>query len=216
MTEGGRLANLADLATVVVAAAALVLVGTTMWDRYSTQSSRNREIDDWQELARESHWQGPEDAQVVILEFGDYECPFCRRLEPTLASLRATFPEQVAVAYRHYPLSQHAHAYRAAVMAECGAEQGRFAEVHALLYETPDLAALEPNKVASDARIPRPEEFFDCTDRPDEAVGVERDLALARRLEVRSTPTVIVNGTLLSPAPTPDSLESMVRRLVSG
>lgn len=216
MERGSRIAMVADSATVVVTAAALVLVSTTLWDRMGGgDGATDRYIDEWEDLARDSHWRGPADASVVVLEFGDYECPFCRRLEPTLEALREEFPDQVALAYRHFPLAQHAHAYEAALMAECGALQDRFVEVHALLYDMPDLSELVVDDVAIATDMPDPTQFEQCVVQ-GEHVRIERDLALARSLDVRSTPTVIVNGRLLSPAPTPDSLKAMVRRLVDG
>lgn len=81
------------------------------------------------------HVRGPASAPFALLEYGDYECPFCRAAQPTVEMLIDTLGEKLCFAYRHFPLTQiHPHAQTAAEGAESAAQQGRFWEMHAMLY----------------------------------------------------------------------------------
>lgn len=90
------------------------------------------------------HVLGPEKASVTLVEYGDYECPFCARAHGVLAQVLEHVREEARFAYRHFPLSQmHPHAQRAAQAAEAAAAQGRFWEMHHTLYEHQDALDLE-------------------------------------------------------------------------
>src|SRR5919107_1289790 len=85
------------------------------------------------------HVRGPEDAPVTLVKYGDYECPYCGQLHPVLEELRERSGERVRFVFRHFPLdSVHPRARRAALAAEAAASQGRFWEMHDLLYERQD------------------------------------------------------------------------------
>ena len=78
---------------------------------------------------------GPANAKVHIEEFGDYQCPPCAMFHPILEKLEKEFPKDVRVTFRHFPLPNHQHALRAASAAEAAGLQGKFWEMHALIYE---------------------------------------------------------------------------------
>jgi len=82
------------------------------------------------------HVIGPENAKYTLVEYGDYECPNCGRLYLILRDLQKDFGDRLRIVYRHYPLSGiHPHAQQAAEAAEAAAAQGKFWEMHALLFE---------------------------------------------------------------------------------
>jgi protein-disulfide isomerase len=82
------------------------------------------------------HVHGPEDAPYTLVEYGDYECPDCGRLYVILRDLQREIPSRLRVVFRHYPLSGiHPHAQQAAEAAEAAAVQGKFWEMHTLLFE---------------------------------------------------------------------------------
>lgn len=82
------------------------------------------------------HILGPPDAAVTLVEYGDFECPYCRQANLVLAALLESIPRDVRLVFRHFPLSQiHPHAQQAAEAAEAAGAQGRFWEMHELLYE---------------------------------------------------------------------------------
>lgn len=78
---------------------------------------------------------GPADAWVTLVEFSDFECPYCASVQATIDQLRLAYPADVRVVFKHYPLSFHAHARAAAIAAECAGEQGRFWEMHDAIFQ---------------------------------------------------------------------------------
>ena len=82
------------------------------------------------------HLIGPGQARVTVVEYGDFECPNCKQAAPALKQLAAKFGDDVRVAFRHFPLEAvHVHALHAAEAAECAGAQGRFLQMHDLLFE---------------------------------------------------------------------------------
>lgn len=185
----------------------LVLGGFALSDRLRggvVSPLADRQIRDWRTYSDEGNRIGPEDAAVTIIEFGDYECPFCQQVAPILQAVLEANPRTVALVYRHFPISYHEHAYAGARVAECAAEQAWFAPVHQRLYELEHLSALDPQTLGLAAGIPDLPRFVACTADSTTVQRIERDIAAADRLGVRSTPTIIINGLQL--ASTPDSV----------
>ena len=79
---------------------------------------------------------GDSDAKVKIVEFSDFECPFCQKTLPTLDKVFEKYGDQVSLEYRHYPLGFHSKAQKAAEAAECAGEQGKFWEMHDAIFES--------------------------------------------------------------------------------
>jgi protein-disulfide isomerase len=203
-----------DFATVTVAILAVLVAGESVWSRFTAPpgaSDVDREIENWEEYASAGRWLGPTNAPVVIVSFGDYECPFCQIMEKRLTALRQTYPRDVAVVHRHFPLPMHEHAYQAARLAECGARQDRFEAVHGILYRRSDLGAIEPADLAVEADIDDVPVFVECASDTAQVSRIERDLDVAEELALRGTPTLIVNGLLLATNPDSAGLFDMVR-----
>lgn len=172
-----------------------------------------RQIDDWEALAAEGAVMGPADAPVRIVEFSDFQCPFCRVVQETLAAVRARHPDRVAIVYRHLPLDAlHPHARAAANAVECAGEQGRFAEYHDGLFAAQDSIGVRSwDHFAEEAGLPDLDAFRQCVAENRYADRVERDALLAAELGLEATPTLIVNGTVYSGAPPEEELERLVR-----
>ena len=97
-------------------------------------------------IQKDDHVHGPEDAAYTLVEYGDYECPFCGRLFVSLRDLQAELDDSLRIAFRHYPLSGiHSHAQMAAEAAEAAGAQDRFWEMHDLLFENQN--ALTPKNL---------------------------------------------------------------------
>lgn len=162
-------------------------------------------ITDWQadqrvrQLARE-HWDAlaATTARVdtllaspaLLVEFSDYECPFCRRSHGELQAVLRRYPD-ATIALRHYPLSgTRSNAGDAARAAICAEFQGRFREMNALLFESDDWQE-EPawRVLAAQAGVPDVEEFVRCHDGPEAESRLQEDMALAQVLNVTATPT---------------------------
>ncbi len=170
----------------------------------------------WADLPRQGHRTGPADAGVEIVEFYDYECPFCRRAQTTLAALRARYPDEVAVIHRHFPLSIHPQAVPAAIAVECAGAQGRFEAYHALLFEAQDALAQAPwDRLAEAAAVPDLARFRACVEAEAPAQQVETDRRLVESLGIRKIPSLIVNGTVYAGALRFEELERIVEQALA-
>ena len=144
---------------------------------------------------------GVETAPVTIVEFAEFQCPFCERVGPTLEQIRTTYKGQVRFAWKHLPLvSIHSHAMDAAIAAEAARNQGRFWEYHDKMFA--NQAHLEPNDLRKYAQeLGLDLGRFD-KDREDQELRTKvlDDMAEAKSLGVTSTPTFFINGRLVSGA----------------
>lgn len=195
-----RMTNVASLGAGL---AAMVVAGVVLYRTFGPDvapGSQPQEITGWQRYAGGGHRLGPETAAVTIIEFGDYECPFCREAEPHLAAIRSRYGDDVALVYRHFPLPLHAAAFPAARAAECAGHQDRFWEFHDLLYSTDswieDTSEAVLTALADQAGVSSVEEFAGCLGGVDADYAVNTDLAAGQRLGIEGTPTFLINGEL--------------------
>lgn len=151
--------------------------------------------------ANEEDWKrGAEDAQVVLIEYGDFQCPACRSYYPIVKQLEEEYPDSLQVIYRHYPLIQiHNNALSAARAAEAAGRQGKFWEMHDKLYENQDDWAEERNPsdkfktFATDIGLDMEKFESDYNSQEvEDRVNEERLSALG--LGLRGTPSFILNG----------------------
>ena len=144
---------------------------------------------------------GPASAPVTLIEFSDFQCPFCLRVAPTLKQVRDRYGDKVRIVWKDFPLTQiHPQAFKAGEAAHCAGDQGKFWEYHDHLFSNqsalnpPDLkryaAALSLNTAA----------FDQCLDSSKHAERVRDGVSLGTGLGVNSTPTVYINGRVLSGA----------------
>lgn len=143
---------------------------------------------------------GPANAPVTIIEFSDYQCPFCQKVHPTLNAVLAKYPEQVRLVYRHFAISSHTRAKPAAHAAECAGEQGKFWEYHDLIFANVSaLTDADLEKFAKTAGL-NLKEYRRCTKENRFAKKIDQDLADAEAAGVRGTPTFVINGRILTGA----------------
>ncbi|MFQ5690794.1 MAG: DsbA family protein [Gemmatimonadota bacterium] len=142
---------------------------------------------------------GPADAPVTIVEFTDYECPFCRRhFQQTYPKLLATYGDEVKYVVRNLPLTNiHRQAEKAAEAAECAYDQGRFWEYHDRLFSrAPALGADSLARYAAELRLDE-SAFTRCLESGAKREAVLRDVRAAIRLGLTGTPTFFINGRRL-------------------
>jgi protein-disulfide isomerase len=137
---------------------------------------------------------GPSTAKVTIVEFSDFQCPFCARVNPTLEQLRRDYPNDVRILFRHNPLPFHDHAALAAEASVAAERQGKFWEMHDQLFaDQNDLErpALERHALQLGLDLTA---FRAALDRQTGKARVDEDLALGGQLGVRGTPTFFIDG----------------------
>lgn len=174
-------------------------------------------IKEWRSALRESVQLGFPSAPVQLIEFADFECPFCANLHKSLTALRIRYPRELALSYVHFPLPGHRFAEPAARAAECAREQGRFEAMHDRLFEQQDQLGLKSwNEFATEASVPNIAAFEFCIKNTAPVPRIEADKRLGNQLEVKGTPTLIINGWKLAQPPTLDELDSMVKAILAG
>ncbi len=137
---------------------------------------------------------GPADAAVTLVVFGDFECPFCRRMQKIIAALDKYYPERVRVVYKHFPLPFHPNARLAAEAAACAANQGKFWEMHDAIYQVSRLLKRDTLvKLATDLGLDTVK-LENELDGKTCAEAVDRDLQDGEELGVDATPTLFING----------------------
>jgi protein-disulfide isomerase len=140
-----------------------------------------------------AYLRGNPEAAVMVLEFSDYECPFCSRVQETLSRLRLKYGSKVVFGYRHSPLSFHQKADSAAIAAECARDQGKFEPYHDLLFQYyRNLAIEELKKYARTAGIADLTTFNDCLDSEKYRERLENDQAAAQETGIQGTPAFVI------------------------
>jgi protein-disulfide isomerase len=140
---------------------------------------------------------GPANAPVTIIDFTDYECPFCARARIQLRDMAQRFQPGIRIIYQHLPLTIHSHSLKAAEAVSCAAEQGKLEEMQEQLYAHQHQLSV-PDLKAHAASINLDRAVFDpCLDSGKYAASVQRDADLAKQQGIDSTPTIFVNGRLI-------------------
>ena len=137
---------------------------------------------------------GPDDAPVTVIEFSDFQCPFCQKSVEVLQALRQKYGDKIRLIYRDFPGQNHPNAFAAAEASECAHEQGKFWEYHDLLFnrQAPD-SPWNFEGLAAESGLDV-EAFRSCVKSARFRTEVRKDLEDGLRLGVTSTPTFFING----------------------
>lgn len=146
-------------------------------------------------VSQNDHIEGPANAAVTLVEYGDYECPYCGEVEPWIKQIQQQMGDQLRFVFRNFPLSQHPYAEIAAESAEAAGAQGKFWEMHDLLYQHQD--ALEPQDLMRYAQQIglNTSEFSQALEAHAERQRVQADFQCGVESGVQGTPTFFINGT---------------------
>jgi protein-disulfide isomerase len=158
---------------------------------------------------------GPEKAPVQIVEFADYECPYCQNVNEDLKKVRDQFGEQVSLVYKDFPLPMHPLASRAAEAARCAGEQGKFWEFHDLLFASKKLHTTELKEQARAMKLDGGR-FDKCLDTGEQGALVKKDSQEAQRLGLQGTPSFFINGHFMSGSVGYSKLRDTVLQELSG
>jgi len=163
-----------------------------------------------------SRVRGNPKAAVMVVEFSDFQCPYCQAVEATLKSVLAKHENQVALAFRDFPLTQiHSHAQGAAEASRCALEQGKFWEYHDLLFASQN--KLDHSGLLEQARsLKLDEKQFDaCITSEKYKAQVEQDEQAGRRVGLSGTPGFFINGIFLSGNQPEAVFESSIQDAIS-
>jgi Na+/H+ antiporter NhaA len=158
------------------------------------------------------HIRGPEDAPVTLVEYGDFECPYCGQAESIVRDLLASFGDDVRYVWRHLPLNDvHTHAQLAAEAVEAASSQGKFWEMYeALLAHQDELSPRDLGRIGGQLGLDL-ERFWDELRRHEYAARVAEDVSSADSSGVSGTPTFFINGRRHYGAYDIDTLTEAVR-----
>jgi protein-disulfide isomerase len=141
---------------------------------------------------------GARDAKIQIIEFADYQCPYCQQVDPLLKKLNQEFDGKVAVAFKDMPLPMHSQAAKAAEAARCAETQGKFWEMHDLLFENSKrLEVAQLKEYARNLKLDG-DRFDKCLDSGERTAAVQKDFAEAQHLGLTGTPSFFMNGHFFS------------------
>jgi len=171
-----------------------------------------RYVSDWQAYFSGGKQLGVPGGEVKIVEFADFQCPYCARFAKSLDSLMMLFPSEVQVIVRSFPLSIHSHSMTAALAAECASEQRAFERFYRAVFEQPDsLWALGAGAIAVATAVPDTDQFQGCLSNPETVKRVMADSAAGVRLELGGTPLVLVNGWEFTDTPSTADMADLIR-----
>ncbi len=153
---------------------------------------------------------GAPNAPVLLIEFADYECPYCQKIDADLRKLEGEYSGKVLFAFKDFPLPMHKHAQKASEAARCAGLQGKFWEYHDLLFEKG--SGLEISQLKEDARTLKLDtaKFDQCLDFGETATAVKKDQEQGQKLGLTGTPSFFVNGHFFSGAATYAMLREIV------
>jgi protein-disulfide isomerase len=162
---------------------------------------------------------GDPDAPITIIEFSDYECPFCARFYvQTLSLIDEEYIKtgKVNLVYRDFPLSIHPNAQKAAEAAECAGEQGKYYEMHDILFENGANGGVAGYKVYASQIGLNLAEFNECLDSGVMAAEVQKDFEEGQQYGVQGTPAFFINGKFISGAQPFSVFQQEIDALLAG
>ncbi len=151
-------------------------------------------------------------APVQIIEFTDFECHFCGQVQPALQQTLKTYPTQVNLVFKNFPLSMHRHAHTAHLAAMCAHEQGKFWEYRNVLFQ--NQSALKRGDLLTYAKNLNldSESFAKCLDEEKYTSKIEEDQNEGMRAGVMGTPTFFINGEAISGAVPFSTFQELIER----
>ncbi|HZM71546.1 MAG TPA: thioredoxin domain-containing protein [Candidatus Cryosericum sp.] len=155
---------------------------------------------------------GPASAPVTIVEFSDYQCPFCSRAETVVDEVMKKYGDKVRLIYRDYPLSFHQNAETASMASECAEEQGKFWEMHGAMFgNQAKLAAPDLVETAGSIGLNK-DTFKGCLDSGKFRSEVQKDFQDGQKYGVTGTPTFFINGIMIVGARGVESFSEIIDR----
>ena len=169
------------------------------------------------DITSENHIRGNVSAPITLVEFSDFECPYCEKHTPTLDKIILDYKDKVRLVYKHYPLTNiHPNAQKAAEASECASEQGKFWEYHDILFKN-QKSGLSVDKFKTWAAQLglNVSQFNSCLDSSKYKSKVDADLAEGSSKGVSGTPGTFINGELVEGAVPYETFKQKIDALLS-
>ncbi|MFH1145624.1 MAG: DsbA family protein [bacterium] len=158
---------------------------------------------------------GPDNAKLTIIEFGDFQCPFCREVFPTVRKMESRYKDKVRFQYRHFPVSDiHPDAMNAAKASMCAHEQEKFWQYHDLLFINQQDLSLDALRRHSNTVGLNQKQFEECLSANSYQAVIDQDLSEGIAAGVRGTPTFFFNGVKVEGAIPPDVFDQLVQGIL--
>lgn len=193
----------------------LILGGTFLLNATDNTKASSVSADPTILIHNVKHKTPADSAKVTIVEFADFQCPACGRAHPVLKQILADYKGKVTLFYRHFPLPQHQNAKLAILAAESAGEQGKFWEMHDLLYERQ--SEWSEDSAAFDLFVGYARELHLSTSEFSQKISsstydevIQTDINDGVRLGINSTPTLFINNKKLEDAPTYQNIKIAV------
>jgi protein-disulfide isomerase len=159
---------------------------------------------------------GKAGAKISVVEFSDFQCPFCKQFAPNLRQIERDFGDKVEVVYRQYPIpSLHPFAIKAAEASLCANEQGKFWELHDLMFAEQDRLGVSDLKEKARRLGMNEKKFASCLDTGRYTEQVQHDMDEGKKAGVTGTPAVFVNGVEIPGGAVPyETISNYIQRMI--
>lgn len=208
------------LITVSAMIVAISVAHRSFFAQPAPRTAQEREpvfVDDWKEGLDAGVRLGPDTAPVTIVDVADLECPVCRAFYSTVREIQQEYPDAVSVIHVSFPLSYHKFAMPAARAAECADRAEKFREWIGVVYDKQDSLGVKSwGSYAADAGIPDTTAIVRCALDAAKVERIEAGLAFGERIGLTGTPTVLINGWMLSGPPSKERLRVLVEQITKG
>ena len=162
------------------------------------------------EVAATGPARGPANAPVTIVEFSDFQCPFCSRLTPTIKQVEEKYGNKVRLVFRQYPLPMHPNAQKAAEASLCAGDQGKFWEMHDAMFADQNALGVDQLKAKAASLGLKAEEFNSCIDSGKHAAAIQADMKEGSAAGVSGTPALFINGRFINGAVPLEQITSVI------
>lgn len=147
---------------------------------------------------KDSYFKGPENAPITLVEFADFQCPYCYQALPKIQEILDTYKDKVKFVFKHFPLPFHNQAMSAAIATECAGKQGKYWGMHDAVFEKYATLANELYPTLAQKLGLNTGKFAECMQDPLIRSKVQKDLAYGNEIGVGGTPSFYVNGVQMS------------------
>jgi len=162
------------------------------------------------EVAATGPARGPDSAPVTIVEFSDFQCPYCGKLTPTLKAIEQKYGNKVRIVFRQFPLNFHQFAQKAAEASLCAADQGKFWEMHDALFANQQALAVEQLKAKATELGLNADQFNSCLDSGKTTAAIQADMKDGAAAGVQGTPAMFINGRFINGAVPLEQITSVI------